>query len=126
MPEFFVGLALIAIGALATTAIKYPKGYKRLYWPLLGLTLLVLIGTAIFSVGYTQGAANLYPYLDGNKLTKAFEASELGRPPMGWITLAAMGFNIFLGIFYVMPTILGISEDDNKKSDGEDKDHPPG
>ena len=37
METFLSGLALIAIGALATTAIKNPKGYGRLYWGLLGV-----------------------------------------------------------------------------------------
>jgi hypothetical protein len=126
METFLGGLALIAIGALATAAIKYPKGYSRMYWPLLALTALVVAGVFIYYAGYSYGAMSLYPYLDASKSAQAFAASDAGEPPMDWIIGGGCAFMVFLIVFAAMPTILGISEKDDEKGDGKDEGHPPG
>lgn len=124
METFLGGLALLAVGGLVTTAIKYPIGFRRISR---GLGMLSLAAAPIFlgyQWGHSAGSVNLYNFIERAKFPDAMAMVQSGKPPVLW-AIIGIGFGAFMIFLTFLRPILGIPDQDTENSDREDEGQPP-
>lgn len=121
MIEFLASVGALALAGLAGIAIKYPKGFSRLYWPLLALSNLIMVGVLLYYFGYSQGGNQMVPYLDRSQLEQALAARNVATPPVAWVIAGSVAFSVFVIFLFALPDILGISKKDGDQGDIDDK-----
>ena len=124
MQDFFVGLTLLALGALVATAINHPRRFKRIYKIILGLMVVGCLFAFGHEVGFVRATDAAMPFVPANRATEAREAIDAAGWPL-WGGPATFIFALFMLVALYIRPILGISEDRGKDGDGKDKPEPP-
>jgi hypothetical protein len=113
METFLTALAVLAIGGLVSAAVKYPKGYMRIYIALAFVLSLIMTALAAFNVGIHYGATAATPYLNPSKIDEARAAIYSVRISELWIIVVG-AFGLFLAFLSYIQEILGPAENDKK------------
>jgi len=113
VPLLMAGLIVAALGGLAYLAYNEPAFFKWLFYPLLGLSLLLFLGVAVWNIATTNTMSALRPLIANGKIGEAYSISEALKVPSG----AAMLCQFILIIY--MALLGALSDHKLRKSESE-------
>jgi ABC-type polysaccharide/polyol phosphate export permease len=114
-------MVMAAISGLTFIAYKHPKGYTRIYFPVMICGIAVFLLYATFCVGYIHGFSDSsIGYLKLNPPAIHSPVSEIGSPTI-WDFLIPVLFVGYLTFLQVLPSILDLPTKDDDKDKPKDK-----
>ncbi len=109
-------ISLSLLTGITFIAYKHPKGYQKLYWPLVGL----LFGEIIFRTIYNAGlSAGFYTAIDGVRVLNKeayVKTPSLSYDSIWWLMIPLILFIYFLFLNF-LPAILELDKSDLKSKD---------
>ena len=120
MATLISSLIVAAISALTFVAYLHPKGFAKMYWPIVVTVWVGLALSMVFYTGYING------YSDA--ASEFFTAQNKGAPftpekhkiPV-WVWAVPFLFMLYLQLLKVLPRILDLPVEDSKNDIPKDK-----
>lgn len=116
----FSTIIMAAISSLAFIAYKHPKGYARMYVPLMFIAFVSLVVWWAYSIGYFTGFSDSsVGYLKLNQ-TAILKSPEREQSPF-WVWVLPSAFMFYLIVLKLLPLILDLPSEDKKEDKPKDK-----
>jgi hypothetical protein len=114
-------IVMAAISGLTFIAYKHPKGYARMYLPVMLSGMAVFLLYATYSIGFLYGfSAASIAYMKLNPPPLHFPETESGSPTF-WMLLLPVIFVGYLSFLLALPFILDLPKKDKEKVKPKDK-----
>ncbi len=115
--EYLIGAAILAaLIALTVVAFRSPELYKKIYWPLVIVAMLVFLGNVVWNISSSTTVSALIPYLEDGAIAEALAAAESVTLPGLWSSLVYLAAVIYLGLLAAIPSRLGNKALEEKRS----------
>src|SRR2546425_3280488 len=101
------GLLLAAVSGITILAYKHPLAYRKLYYPLIALTIMTYLLITAWSAGVSHTHARMLRFIDLSKWPEA-DALVDTFTPRWWVwSTICFGSLFYFAFLYYLPQLLG-------------------
>jgi TRAP-type C4-dicarboxylate transport system permease small subunit len=115
------GLLLAAVSGVGYLAYKHPAAYRKIYWPLTTLALIIFTIIGSWMIGLQQGYTQVIPLIEPSKLPQVQEAITRGMDRWWIVTAAYFGATLYLLLLSYLPTLLEQEKKENPEEPSPEK-----